>query len=82
MLIITNLLWKGMLFSYTSFHQSFLTQVKDVLSISSTSLNAGYFMPNRAFFRNWDSILVFAVVGTIFNTLTIGIALCILVNVY
>ncbi|KAF8374345.1 hypothetical protein PRIPAC_80774, partial [Pristionchus pacificus] len=34
--------------------------------------DAGYFMPNRAFFRNWDSILVFAVVGTIFNTLTIG----------
>ncbi|GMS94948.1 hypothetical protein PENTCL1PPCAC_17123, partial [Pristionchus entomophagus] len=34
--------------------------------------DAGYFMPNRAFFSNWDSILVFAVVGTIFNTLTIG----------
>ncbi|GMT22586.1 hypothetical protein PFISCL1PPCAC_13883, partial [Pristionchus fissidentatus] len=34
--------------------------------------DAGYFMPNRSFFQNWDSILVFAVVGTIFNTLTIG----------
>lgn len=31
-------------------------------------------MPNRAFFKNWDSILLFSVVGTLFNALAIGIA--------
>lgn len=30
-------------------------------------------MPNRAFFKNWDSILLFSVVGTLFNALAIGI---------
>lgn len=35
-------------------------------------LDAGYFMPNRLFFDNLGTILLFAVVGTIFNTMTIG----------
>lgn len=38
-------------------------------------LDAGYFMPNRSFFDNLGTILLFAVVGTIFNTLTIGTSL-------
>ncbi|GMT23484.1 hypothetical protein PFISCL1PPCAC_14781, partial [Pristionchus fissidentatus] len=37
--------------------------------------DAGYFMPNRAFFKNWDSILLFSVVGTLFNALAIGFSL-------
>ncbi|GMS95479.1 hypothetical protein PENTCL1PPCAC_17654, partial [Pristionchus entomophagus] len=37
--------------------------------------DAGYFMPNRAFFKNWDSILLFSVFGTLFNAITIGFAL-------
>ncbi|XP_071451596.1 sodium/hydrogen exchanger 3-like isoform X9 [Hetaerina americana] len=38
-------------------------------------LDAGYFMPNRLFFDHLGTILLFAVVGTIFNTLTIGASL-------
>ncbi|XP_065215185.1 sodium/hydrogen exchanger 3 isoform X2 [Planococcus citri] len=38
-------------------------------------LDAGYFMPNRLFFDNLGTILLFAVVGTVFNTLTIGASL-------
>lgn len=38
-------------------------------------LDAGYFMPNRLFFDHLGTILLFAVVGTIFNTLTIGMSL-------
>ena len=37
-------------------------------------LDSGYFMPYRAFFDNLGAILLFAIVGTIFNTLTIGLS--------
>ncbi|VEN49648.1 unnamed protein product [Callosobruchus maculatus] len=38
-------------------------------------LDAGYFMPNRLFFDHLGTILLFAVIGTIFNALTIGASL-------
>ncbi|KFM57719.1 Sodium/hydrogen exchanger 5, partial [Stegodyphus mimosarum] len=37
--------------------------------------DAGYFMPNRLFFDNIISILVYAVVGTVWNSLSIGVTL-------
>uniref|UniRef100_A0A336N428 Sodium/hydrogen exchanger n=1 Tax=Culicoides sonorensis TaxID=179676 RepID=A0A336N428_CULSO len=37
--------------------------------------DAGYFMPNRLFFDNLGTILLMAVVGTIFNIATIGTSL-------
>jgi len=38
-------------------------------------MEAGYFMPNRLFFDQLGSILLMAVVGTIFNMFTIGFSL-------
>ncbi|KAG0714464.1 Sodium/hydrogen exchanger 2 [Chionoecetes opilio] len=38
-------------------------------------LDAGYFMPNRLFFDNLFTILIFAVIGTIWNALMIGISM-------
>ncbi|XP_072026556.1 sodium/hydrogen exchanger 3-like [Amphiura filiformis] len=38
-------------------------------------LEAGYFMPAKAFFNNIGTILLYAVVGTLFNTFTIGFSL-------
>ncbi|XP_055839644.1 sodium/hydrogen exchanger 5 isoform X18 [Episyrphus balteatus] len=47
-------------------------------------LDAGYFMPNRLFFDNLGTILLMAVVGTIFNVATIGSSLwaCGLTGIY
>lgn len=38
-------------------------------------LEAGYFLQDKAFFNNIGTILLYAVVGTIFNTFTVGLSL-------
>ncbi|CAF3492449.1 unnamed protein product [Rotaria sordida] len=38
-------------------------------------LEAGYFMPNRPFFDNLGTILLLAIVNTLFNTICIGLTL-------
>lgn len=38
-------------------------------------LDAGYFMPNRPFFDNLVTILMFAVLGTVFNAMSVGMSL-------
>ncbi|CAD5210912.1 unnamed protein product [Bursaphelenchus okinawaensis] len=36
---------------------------------------AGYFMPNRQCFENFSSIATFSIIGTVWNTVTIGLTL-------
>ncbi|KHN86901.1 putative Na(+)/H(+) antiporter nhx-3 [Toxocara canis] len=39
------------------------------------ALEAGYFLPNRPFFRNIGTITLYAVVGTLWNIVSIGVVL-------
>ncbi|KAJ7360359.1 hypothetical protein OS493_016991 [Desmophyllum pertusum] len=43
--------------------------------VATIVLEAGYFLQDRAFFDNIGTILLYAVVGTIFNTFTVGLSL-------
>ena len=68
----------GFLLFWTSKHEPPSTLTPDVFflfMLPPIILDAGYFMPNRLFFDHLGTILLMAVVGTIFNAMCIGAAL-------
>ncbi|XP_078038317.1 na[+]/H[+] hydrogen exchanger 2 isoform X3 [Augochlora pura] len=79
LLIVVGVVVGVLLFQASSVHVSPLTPDTFFLyMLPPIILDAGYFMPNRLFFDHLGTILLFAVVGTIFNTLSIGASLWLL----
>jgi solute carrier family 9 (sodium/hydrogen exchanger), member 3 len=73
LLIVVGVVIGILLFNIRSVHVSPLTpDTFFFYMLPPIILDAGYFMPNRLFFDHLGTILLFAVIGTIFNTLTIG----------
>lgn len=58
-----------------SFQQPLTPNIFFLYMLPPIVMDAGYHMPNRLFFDNLMSILMYAVLGTIWNALTIGICL-------
>ncbi|XP_037869588.1 sodium/hydrogen exchanger 3 isoform X7 [Bombyx mori] len=76
LLVFVGVLIGALLLSTHSVHVQPLTPDTFFLyMLPPIILDAGYFMPNRLFFDHLGTILLFAVVGTVFNTLTIGASL-------
>nr|XP_032520932.1 sodium/hydrogen exchanger 3 isoform X6 [Danaus plexippus plexippus] len=76
LLIFVGVLIGALLLSTHSVHVQPLTPDTFFLyMLPPIILDAGYFMPNRLFFDHLGTILLFAVVGTVFNTITIGASL-------
>ncbi|CRL03979.1 CLUMA_CG017099, isoform B [Clunio marinus] len=73
LLIVVGVIIGLILYMSTQFHVSPLTPNTFFLYLlPPIILDAGYFMPNRLFFDNIGTILLMAVIGTIFNVTTIG----------
>lgn len=76
MLIILGIIIGLLLFYTNAASVSPLTaDVFFIYMLPPIILDAGYFMPNRLFFDHLGTILIFAVVGTIWNCLTIGMSI-------
>ncbi|XP_057328287.1 sodium/hydrogen exchanger 3 isoform X2 [Microplitis mediator] len=79
LLIVVGVVIGVLLFHASTVHVSPLTPDTFFLyMLPPIILDAGYFMPNRLFFDHLGTILLFAVIGTIFNTLSIGATLWVL----
>lgn len=77
LLIVVGLLIGALLYE-TNKHEPpaiFTPDVFFLFMLPPIILDAGYFMPNRLFFDHLGTILLMAVVGTVFNVLTIGASL-------
>lgn len=73
LLIVVGVIIGLILYSSTKFQVSPLTpNTFFFYMLPPIILDAGYFMPNRLFFDNIGTILLMAVVGTVFNVSTIG----------
>jgi hypothetical protein len=73
LLIVVGVIIGLILYSSTKFDVSPLTpDTFFFYMLPPIILDAGYFMPNRLFFDNIGTILLMAVVGTVFNVATIG----------
>uniref|UniRef100_A0ABD2XJA0 Sodium/hydrogen exchanger n=2 Tax=Trichogramma TaxID=7490 RepID=A0ABD2XJA0_9HYME len=76
LLIVVGVIVGLILFKTNNLHMSPMTPDTFFLyMLPPIILDAGYFMPNRLFFDHLGTILLFAVVGTIFNTMSIGLTL-------
>lgn len=76
LLIVVGIIIGFLLFLTSEHPPSTLTpDVFFLFMLPPIILDAGYFMPNRLFFDHLGTILLMAVVGTVFNVLTIGISL-------
>ncbi|XP_034990595.2 sodium/hydrogen exchanger 3 isoform X1 [Zootoca vivipara] len=76
LLIVLGIILGGIVFAAD--HIASFTLTPDVFFfylLPPIVLDAGYFMPNRLFFGNLGTILIYAVVGTIWNTVTTGLSL-------
>lgn len=58
-----------------SFQQPLTPNIFFLYMLPPIVMDAGYHMPNRLFFDNLMSILMYAVLGTIWNAVTIGLCL-------
>jgi len=76
LLIVVGIIIGFLLFLTSEHPPSTLTpNVFFIFMLPPIILDAGYFMPNRLFFDHLGTILLMAVVGTVFNVLTIGVSL-------
>ncbi|KAM6412672.1 sodium/hydrogen exchanger 3 isoform 1-T1 [Pluvialis apricaria] len=76
LLIVLGLLLGGIV--WAAKHSASFTLTPDLFFfylLPPIVLDAGYFMPNRLFFGNLGSILLYAVIGTVWNAATTGLSL-------
>lgn len=73
LLIVVGIIIGLILYSSTQLHVQPLTpDTFFFYMLPPIILDAGYFMPNRLFFDNIGTILLMAVIGTVYNVATIG----------
>ncbi|KAK6485397.1 sodium/hydrogen exchanger 2-like [Huso huso] len=76
LLIIIGLIVGGIMYSVHEASPAVLTtDVFFLYLLPPIVLDAGYFMPTRLFFENCGTVLWFSVVGTLWNSIGIGISL-------